>query len=91
VRDFALTVEFNDGTTRDLFGDAVPLFDESGYVRGAAGSFTDITNRKEAEAEQRKEYHKLQSVLNSITDGLAVLDKNWPTPTSVNKAHALSA
>jgi PAS domain-containing protein len=77
VRDFALTVEFNDGTIRELFGDAVPLFDESGNVRGAAGSFTDITDRKEAEAELRKAHHRLQSVLNSITDGLAVLDKNW--------------
>jgi CheY-like chemotaxis protein len=63
VRDFALTVEFNDGTARDVFGDAVPLFDESGNVCGAVGSFTDITDRKGAEAELRKAHHQLQGVL----------------------------
>jgi len=37
----------------------------------------DITDRKRAEAELRQAHDKLQSVLSSITDGLAVLDKNW--------------
>jgi PAS domain S-box-containing protein len=37
----------------------------------------DITDRKRAEEELRQAHHKLQSVLSSITDGLAVLDKNW--------------
>jgi PAS domain S-box-containing protein len=37
----------------------------------------DIIDRKRAEAELRQAHHKLQSVLNSISDGLAVLDKNW--------------
>ena len=77
VRDSALPDVFNDGTAHDVFGDAVPLFDESGNVRGALESFMDIIDRKRAEAEVRQAHHKLQSVLNSITDGLAVLDKNW--------------
>jgi PAS domain-containing protein len=40
---------FNDGTARDVFGDAVPPFDGSGNVRGAVESFMDITDRKRAE------------------------------------------
>jgi PAS domain S-box-containing protein len=76
-RDFALPIAFNDETAPELSSGSVSLFDESGNVRGAAGSFTDITDRKGAGAELRKAHHQLQSVLNSITDGLAVLDKNW--------------
>jgi PAS domain S-box-containing protein len=53
------------------------IFDESGNVHGALESFMDITDRNRAETELRQAHHKLQSVLNSITDGLAVLDKNW--------------
>jgi PAS domain S-box-containing protein len=76
VRDFGLSDVFNDGTAHE-FGDVVPLFDESGKVPGAVESFVDITNRRRAEAEFRQAHHQLQSVLNSITDGLAVLDRNW--------------
>jgi PAS domain S-box-containing protein len=76
VRDFAVADVFNDGTAHE-FGDVVPLFDESGNVPGAVESFMDITNRRRAEAELCQAHHQLQSVLNSITDGLAVLDKNW--------------
>jgi PAS domain S-box-containing protein len=76
VRDFAVADVFNDGTAHE-FGDVVPLFDESGNVPGAVESFMDFTNRRRAEAELCQAHHQLQSVLNSITDGLAVLDKNW--------------
>jgi PAS domain S-box-containing protein len=51
---------------------------------GIAVYFRDITERKEAEAaiarseaEARKASEKLQAVLDSITDGLAMLDKEW--------------
>jgi PAS domain S-box-containing protein len=77
LRDFALPDVFNDGTARDVLGDVAQLFNESDNVPGAVESFMDITDRKRAEAELRQAHHKLQSVLSSITDGLAVLDKNW--------------
>jgi PAS domain-containing protein len=54
VRDFALPDVFNGGTARAIFGDAVPLLDESSNVRATVGSFTDITDRKSAEAEMRQ-------------------------------------
>lgn len=53
VRNCEINLKFNDGTSRDLFGNAVPLFDEQGNSRGAVGAFIDITERNRAEAELR--------------------------------------
>ena len=64
------------GTARDEI-DGLPPFEKPGNVSRAVESFVDITDRKRAEAEVRQAHHRLQSVLSSITDGLAVLDKNW--------------
>jgi PAS domain S-box-containing protein len=49
-----LTVAFDDGTNREIFGNAAPLFDDQGRVRGAVGTFVDITKLKEAEEELRQ-------------------------------------
>jgi PAS domain S-box-containing protein len=38
-----------DGQTRWMYGNAIPLFDGQGEVRGAIGAFVDITERKQAE------------------------------------------
>jgi signal transduction histidine kinase len=46
VRNTELTIAFNDGTSRDIFGHAVPLLDQQGRVRGAVGAFVDITEQK---------------------------------------------
>jgi PAS domain S-box-containing protein len=48
-----LQVVFSDGTSRWIFGNAVPLFTESGQPRGAVSAFVDITDRKRAEAAIR--------------------------------------
>jgi len=63
VHDCELTLAFNDGTRREIFGNAVPLFDESGKVRGAVGAFVDITERKRAEARIRRQ--------NAVLSGIA--------------------
>ncbi len=49
VRDAEFTVVFDDGSSRDFLGNAVPLFDDSGRVRGAVGAFIDVSDRKKAE------------------------------------------
>ena len=54
VRNFELTFEFEDGTKLDSLCDAVPLFDAAGKVRGAVGSFMDITQRTQAEESLRR-------------------------------------
>jgi len=43
---------FEDGTVRFLYGKAVPLYHDSGEVRGVIGAFVDITERKQAERER---------------------------------------
>jgi len=49
MRNCELTLVFDDGTSRDIFGHAVPLLDPKGAVRGAVGAFIDITERKRVE------------------------------------------
>lgn len=53
-RNVELTIEFEDGTRRDIMGNAVPLFDARGQVRGAINAFIDITERKQAEQTIRE-------------------------------------
>ncbi len=49
VRDSELTVVFDDGSSRDFLGNAAPLLDDQGTVKGAIGVFVDITERKRAQ------------------------------------------
>jgi len=43
VRDAVVDMHFKDGRQVIILGDAVPLFDAKGDVRGAVGAFKDIT------------------------------------------------
>jgi PAS domain S-box-containing protein len=49
VRASELRISFNDGSYCDIFGHAVPLWDEQGRVRGAVGAFVDVTEQKRLE------------------------------------------
>jgi signal transduction histidine kinase len=51
IRDCEYTIAFDDGSSRSVFGNAVPLLDDRGEVRGAVGAFIDITERKRVEQE----------------------------------------
>ncbi len=42
---------FDDGSRADILGSATPLFEEPGRVRGAVGSFVDVTERMQARAQ----------------------------------------
>ena len=42
---------FDDGSRADVLGSATPLFEEPGRVRGAVGSFVDVTERMQARAQ----------------------------------------
>ena len=44
-------LRFEDGSVAYEYGNAVPLFDEAGNVRGAIATFIDITSLKRAETE----------------------------------------
>jgi len=54
VRDSELTIVFRNGDSRDFFGNAAPLLNNDGTVRGAVGVFVDITERKLAERFTRE-------------------------------------
>lgn len=68
VRDVEYTVELADGSSRSFFGNAVPLFDELGKVRGAVGAFIDISERKREEEkrhvleQQLRQSQKMEAV-----------------------------
>jgi signal transduction histidine kinase/CheY-like chemotaxis protein len=54
VRHSELDVGFEDGTSVNLLGDAVPTLDEAGRPRGAVGVYVDVTGRKRADALLRE-------------------------------------
>ena len=53
IRDYELSLVFDDGTSLDILGNAAPLLGDEGEVRGAVGAFIDITERRRAEADLR--------------------------------------
>ena len=55
----------------------VPYRDASGRVVGLLGVSRDITEHKRSEAELRRAHEALQRILDSITDGLAVIDRSF--------------
>lgn len=79
VRNSEIDVVFDDGSTTHLLGNAAPLFDAGGKVRGAVGAFVDITARVEAD-RQKDEFlamlsHELRNPLAPILNGVAILER----------------
>ncbi|MFA9477900.1 PAS domain S-box protein [Phycisphaerales bacterium AB-hyl4] len=54
VSEDEIEVHFDDGTVRHLLGNATPLYDEHGQVRGALAAMVDITQRKQAEQQLQR-------------------------------------
>jgi signal transduction histidine kinase/DNA-binding response OmpR family regulator len=46
---------FEDGFVRHIYGRAVPLRDEQNQVRGVIGAYVDVSDRKQAEEQIRKQ------------------------------------
>lgn len=70
-------VPYPDGTECIWLSRKIPFRDADGRVIGLLGISRDITERKRAEEEVRAARTSLKRILDSITDGLAVLDRNW--------------
>jgi PAS domain S-box-containing protein len=73
TRNYEFDICFQDGETRHLLGNAIPLFDEPGNPSGAIGAFIDITERKRAEdelhqsmAREKQRAAELQAILDSV-------------------------
>ena len=54
-----------------------PEHDEAGHVVRVQGAFQEISDRKQAEQATRELAHRLQTTLESITDGFFMLDSAW--------------
>lgn len=54
VERFEEEVRFEDGTSVSLYGNAVPLHDSAGRVRGGVAAFVDVTQRRQAEERYRQ-------------------------------------
>ena len=62
VRGFEEDIVFDDGRVRHVYGNAAPLRDASGKVRGAVGAFVDVTEMvvaREALARSRDELERI--------------------------------
>lgn len=70
IRDCECTVAFDDGTSRIIFGNAVPLLDESGKSQGAVGAFIDITDRKRNAEVLRLNEERLRLAQHSASLGV---------------------
>ncbi len=51
LRNYELELQMANGKSLQLFGNATPLFDDAGKVRGAVGAFLDVTELKRVQAE----------------------------------------
>jgi len=67
----------SDGTPNWTSYTKVPRYDKEGKVIGIIGISRDITELKETEEELRKEEELLSNTLESMEDGILVLDQNF--------------
>lgn len=65
VHNAEMEVVFPDGAKRQIIGSALPLFDESGTVRGCIGAFMDLTKRKLGQRELRRMNRALRALNDS--------------------------
>ena len=65
-----------DGQVRSVQISSAPIMDINGHFQGAVLLFTDITEKKQAEASLREAEEFNKTVLNSMRAHISVLDRN---------------
>ncbi len=90
LKDFEFGLVFGDGTMRHLLGNATPLHDEQGRVRGSVAAFVDITGRKEAEQQVQRQNAVLTAINRIFRQGLTCETEEELGRTCLTVAEELS-
>jgi PAS domain-containing protein len=69
IYDHEVELAFQDGSSANIIGNAVPLLDIEGRTRGAVGVFMDITEHRQTE-QRLRQAQKLESI-SLIAGGIA--------------------
>ncbi|MEX0885203.1 MAG: PAS domain S-box protein [Phycisphaeraceae bacterium] len=81
VRREELEIRFADGPSAFLIGNASPVLDERGDVRGSIAAMVDITDHKRTEQELREHRERLQFTLEAADVG------TWEWDLLTNQVH----
>jgi PAS domain S-box-containing protein len=74
VRNAYIDFRFPDGRRVETIGNATPLLDASGAVRGGVGAFIDVSERNRAEWALRESEEFNRTIIESSPDCVKVLD-----------------
>ena len=85
INDFELDIISSDGEIRHVLGNARPLRDEQGNLRGSISAFIDITERKKAEEAIRLSNVYNRSLIEASLDPLVTIGRDGKI-TDVNDA-----
>lgn len=80
-----------DGTIRYVYSQAIVDKDIAGKPLRLRGIFFDITDRKKAEEERRLQDERYHNILNSVMEGLQIIDANFRyvylNPAAIAQSH----
>ena len=74
VRNVEIEVKMAAGRRFSILGNAVPLRDEQGRVRGGIGSFIDITERKRVEQNLKRSEQRYRRLHENMRDAFVQVD-----------------
>jgi PAS domain S-box-containing protein len=67
VEDYECDLIFDNGVVRQVLGNARPLLDETGRIRGSVAAFIDVTERKQAEEALKRARAELEQKVKDRT------------------------
>ncbi|MFH0958142.1 MAG: PAS domain S-box protein [Pseudomonadota bacterium] len=82
ILDHEIEYRLSDGRKVFALGNAVPLFDDKGEVRGSVAAFLDISERKKIEHLLRTSEKLYRAVVDNLRFGIAVINRNMEIVTA---------